>query len=73
MDANSLPTGGNQSPVLLTLDECAAILRISRRSVERLVSAKRGAPRLFSVKIGGAVRVRRDRLEYMIQARERTS
>ena len=73
MDANSLPTGGNQSPVLLTFDECAAILRISRRSVERLVSVKRGVPRLFFVKIGGVVRVRCDRLEYMIAARERTS
>lgn len=52
---------------LLTLDEAAAILRVSRRTLERLI----GAGRIRPVRIGRSVRVTEREIEAFTSAASR--
>lgn len=54
------------SAALLTIDETARYLRVSRRSVERLIS--RGL--LAHVKVGGATRIDPDTLAQWLKGHE---
>jgi excisionase family DNA binding protein len=57
----------------LRLDEVAAILRVSLRTVTRMTSREAGRDRLLAARFGGVVRVRRETLEKYMTTRERTS
>lgn len=57
---NEMPT---TTPLLLTLDEVAATLAVTRRTIERLVAADA----LRSVHIGRAVRVARRDLDAYVE------
>ena len=51
------------APALLTTEEVAAALRISRRTAQHL--ARHG--RLPSVKVGGRIRFRQDEIEALLE------
>jgi excisionase family DNA binding protein len=56
----------------LSLDELAALLKISYRTAQRLVSPAAGKERLVAARFGGTTRIRRSTLETWLKARERT-
>ena len=60
--------GGDMAPLLLDLADCAALLRVSKRTVATMV--KDG--RLAVIRIGSAVRVRRSDIDALVAGRSAT-
>ncbi len=56
----------------LTLDELAALLKVSTRTAQRITSPAAGKERLLAARFAGTTRIRRSTLETWLKARERT-
>jgi excisionase family DNA binding protein len=54
----------------LTVREVAAELRVSVRTIQRLVAPAAGKHRLLAARVGGSIRIRRETLDNYLRARE---
>jgi excisionase family DNA binding protein len=76
--SRSSATAGSTSPPklgrLLTADETAALLRVSKPTIYRVARGLvKGAPRLAAVRIGGRVLFREESLARYVEALEQAS
>jgi excisionase family DNA binding protein len=55
----------------MTVAEVAQLLRVSTRTVQRLVAPSASKNRLLAAKVGGSIRIRRETLLGWLKARER--
>jgi excisionase family DNA binding protein len=72
-DSSSAPMVRTDEPEWLTPADCAALLKVDARTIQRLCSPKAGANRIVAARIGRQLRIRKSVLELWLRRAEKSA
>jgi len=65
-----LPAKDDAMPAWLTISDVATLLKVSERTIQRLISSAAGKDRLLAARFGSVTRIRKETLDRWLRARE---